>query len=56
VKCLFERFYTSDQARSKTTGLGLSIVKLLAEQMGGTAEARLKENELAIQVELPLCR
>jgi signal transduction histidine kinase len=56
VNCLFERFYTRDKARSKTTGLGLSIVKLLAEQMGGTVEARLNGNELTIQVEINLCR
>jgi superfamily II DNA/RNA helicase len=48
---LFDRFYTGDRARSKTTGLGLSIVKLLAGQMGGAVSASLQENELAIQVE-----
>jgi signal transduction histidine kinase len=51
---IFDRFYTADRARSKTTGLGLSIVKLLAEQMGGAVSAALKENELTIMVELPL--
>lgn len=56
VKRMFDRFYTGDRARSKTTGLGLSIVKLLAEQMGGTVSAGLQKNELEIQVELPLCR
>jgi signal transduction histidine kinase len=56
VKRMFDRFYTGDRARSKTTGLGLPIVKLLAEQMGGAVSADLQENELAIQVELPLCR
>lgn len=54
VKRLFDRFYTRDKARSKTTGLGLSIVKLLAEQMGGAVSASLQGNELTIQVELPL--
>lgn len=54
VKCLFDRFYTSDQARRKTTGLGLSIVKLLAEQMGGTVNANLLGEELEIAVELPI--
>ncbi|WP_066712418.1 sensor histidine kinase [Clostridium sp. Marseille-P299] len=51
---LFERFYTGDKSRSKTTGLGLSIVKLLTEQMGGFVTANLKERELEILVGLPL--
>lgn len=54
VKRIFDRFYTGDRARSKTTGLGLPIVKLLAEQMGGAVSADLQEGEIAIQVELPL--
>lgn len=54
VERLFERFYTNDRARSKTTGLGLSIVKLLAEQMGGCVSAHLQCNELSIRVELPI--
>lgn len=56
MKRMFDRFYTGDRARSRTTGLGLSIVKLLAEQMGGVVSADLQEKKLAIQVELPLCR
>lgn len=56
VERMFDRFYTGDRARSETTGLGLSIVKLLSEQMGGTVSASLHENELTIQVELPLFR
>jgi len=55
VNSLFDRFYTQDQARRKTTGLGLSIVKLLAEQMGGNVNASLLGNELEIVVELPIC-
>ena len=54
VKRLFDRFYTRDQATRKTTGLGLSIVKLLAEQMGGTVGASLLGKELEIVVELTL--
>jgi signal transduction histidine kinase len=54
VNQLFDRFYTSDQARSKSTGLGLAIVKLLAEKMGGGAEAALQNEILDIRVSLPL--
>lgn len=54
VNRLFERFYTGDKSRSKTTGLGLSIVKLLTEQMGGFVIAKLEESGLEILVGLPL--
>ncbi|MHB8129775.1 MAG: sensor histidine kinase [Mobilitalea sp.] len=54
TKRLFDRFYTADKARGKTTGLGLSIVKLLSEQMGGNANALLQNGEIDIRVELPL--
>ena len=55
VNTLFDRFYTGDKARSNSTGLGLSIVRLLTCQMGGSAGAFLKEDVLEICVELPLC-
>ncbi|KNY25960.1 sensor histidine kinase [Pseudobacteroides cellulosolvens] len=51
---IFERFYTGDKARSKSTGLGLHIIKLLCEQMEGKVSANLNGNELTINVELPL--
>jgi len=54
VKRIFDRFYTGDRARSKNTGLGLSIVKLLAEQMGGAVAAEFQGNKIIIKVELPL--
>lgn len=38
---LFDRFYTADRSRSgRTSGLGLSIVRVLAEQLGGEVTAR----------------
>ncbi|MFC7376164.1 MULTISPECIES: sensor histidine kinase [unclassified Brachybacterium] len=37
---LFERFYTADRSRSgRTSGLGLSIVQVLAEHLGGSVAA-----------------
>jgi len=54
VERLFDRFYTGDKARNNTTGLGLSIVRLLAEQMGGSAGAKLQNGLFDIQVRLPL--
>jgi len=54
VKQLFDRFYTSDKARSKSTGLGLSIVKLLSEQMRGSASVLLEDGIIKISVEFPL--
>lgn len=46
---LFERFYKSDQSRGKgSSGLGLSIVKELMQQMGGSVEAGLENGCLTI--------
>ena len=53
---LFDRFYTTDKARGRTSGLGLSIVKLLTEQMGGSTDAWLQDRHLEIRVGLHLCK
>lgn len=54
---IFDRFYTTDQSRSrKTTGLGLAIVKRFAEQMGGNVEATLKNDIFIVEVKLPLVK
>ncbi|MDE6517670.1 MAG: sensor histidine kinase, partial [Acetatifactor sp.] len=44
IPFLFDRFYTADHARpGGSTGLGLTISKLLTEAMGGNVTAQLTE-------------
>lgn len=52
INRLFDRFYTGDPSRHRSTGLGLSIVKLLAEKAGGSVGANLKNNVIEIYVKL----
>lgn len=47
---LFDRFYTVDSAR-KSTGLGLSIAKLLTERMNGQIAANYDNDKLTITIE-----
>ena len=49
---LFDRFFTVDSAR-KSTGLGLSIAKLLTERMHGSIGADYREGKLVITVHFP---
>lgn len=46
---LFDRFYTVEASRN-STGLGLSIAKVLTERMNGTIEASYKDGRLNIEV------
>ena len=51
VEKIFNRFYTGDSSRSdNSTGLGLSIVKALIEEMGHKVEASLKDGKLIINI------
>ncbi len=55
IAYIFDRFYTTDQSRSrKTTGLGLDIVKELASQMHADAAASLNGDLFSIEVRFPL--
>lgn len=49
---LFDRFYTVETAHN-STGLGLSIARLLTERMGGIIWAHYQEGRLVITVSFP---
>ncbi len=48
---LFDRFYTVESGRS-STGLGLSIAKILTEKCGGQIAAEYHEDRLSIKIQL----
>lgn len=55
ISQIFDRFYTTDQSRTKkTTGLGLAIVKRFAIEMGGKVKAYLEGNRFTIEVRIPV--
>lgn len=47
VDRLFERFYTVEDARD-STGLGLTVAKILTEQMGGRIQVQYREGVIRI--------
>lgn len=49
---LFDRFFTVESARN-STGLGLSIAKLLVEKMHGSITAAFSNGQLCIRVSFP---
>lgn len=51
---IFERFYKADASRRATSGsgLGLSIVKAIAEQHGGSVTAR-NDNGAVFEMAIP---
>lgn len=53
VQRLFDRFFTVETARH-STGLGLSIAKLLTQQMEGTLEAKYQDGQLVITLSFPV--
>lgn len=52
VERLFERFFTVQTAK-ESTGIGLSIAKLLTEKMGGCIDAEYSAGYLSIRVIFP---
>ncbi len=52
---VFRRFYTASPSRAnRTSGVGLAIVKVLMERMGGAASARLEDGAFTVRVTWPL--
>lgn len=49
---MFERFYTGNQSGNYSNGLGLTIVKMLTEKMGGQTGAFIKNKKIVIWVSL----
>ena len=55
---LFERFYTGDASRHNSgTGVGLAVVKLLTDKLGGNVSAEIKSNVLTKSINFSfICR
>lgn len=50
---LFDRFYTVESASADSTGLGLSIAKVLTEQMGGNISAKYEDGMIRVELAFP---
>ena len=50
---LFDRFYTVETASAESTGLGLSIAKVLTEQMGGEISAEYEDGMIRVRINFP---
>lgn len=50
INKIFDRFYTVDKARTASTGLGLSIVKILAEKMEAITFAQIEQDNLELSL------
>ncbi|MBR4760856.1 MAG: sensor histidine kinase, partial [Lachnospiraceae bacterium] len=51
VNKLFDRFFTVENARNNSTGLGLSIVKLFAARMDCGLGAKYENGKLVIEIQ-----
>jgi signal transduction histidine kinase len=55
LKRIFDRFYTGDKARNQgSSGLGLTITKLLVEKMKGSISARFDGDMFVIELKWPV--
>lgn len=55
LEYIFDRFYTNDSSRSnQSTGLGLTISKILTEKMRGQISARIEEKLFIIELRFKL--
>ena len=50
---LFDRFYTVESASADSTGLGLSIAKVLTEQMGEEISAEYEDGMIRVKLSFP---
>ncbi len=52
LKLVFDRFYTGDHTRNNgSTGLGLTITKMLVEKMKGCIDARFEDDTFIIELQ-----
>jgi signal transduction histidine kinase len=57
LNIIFDRFYTGDRSRNEqSTGLGLTITKVLVEKMKGQIEAKIEKNLFVIELRWLACK